>query len=109
MLVQRGRVVSAGGLARLLGVSEAPSQQPQAPEPRPPLKSLDECVSPPGLWGRRVVQVTSLSPLDLPMSNDEIDEVPPEVATAVLDLAMRLGELLVASGTPANDTVPFVP
>lgn len=54
---------------------------------------------------RRVVDLTMPSPLDAAVSNREIDDAPPEVATAVLDLAMRFGELLVASGTPANDTV----
>lgn len=83
-----------------------PAEPPAEPPARRPLKSLDEYVSrPPGLWGRRVAQHPGQSPLDEPRRNVDIDEVPPQVATAVLDLAMRLGELLVASGTPANDTV----
>lgn len=84
------------------------SEEILAPEPSPrrPQKSLEEYVSrPPRLWGRRASQVVGASPLHEPLANADIDEAPPEVATAVLDLAMRLGELLVASGTPANDTV----
>ena len=42
------------------------------------------------------------------VSNDEIDALPPHDALKVLDLAIRLGELLIASGAAANDTVVHV-
>ncbi len=42
------------------------------------------------------------------VSNDEIDSLPPDDTLKVLDLAIRLGELFIASGAAANDTVVHV-
>lgn len=55
-----------------------------------PLRASEVLPSP---WAPRVVP------------NESVDEVTPHDALRVLDLAMRFGELLVASGAPANDTV----
>lgn len=42
------------------------------------------------------------------LSNDDVDALEPEVALKVLDLAIRIGELLIATGAAANDTLVLV-